>query len=385
MSTPMAATDPIFAALDPLVRDATLTPSQADRVYAAVTTAIPHTYRSSDDGRLPTTGSGSQAPWFVALATLGAGLVMAAFWVSAALSGGADFAWKTFLAMLAVVAASTATAAASHVLLAGRRVGRWMTGVFGTLAWLTLPLSVMVTWSDDVWIYLGGSAMATAGAAGYWFLRSHPAALLAAFGGLVIVIQAFSDTIDTESGLGDILTSGVALMIYGLAVAGAGWRFGCRNTTGLAGGAIAVAAMFYVMVWLGTAGAFMAGGFGESDVTLVDIRSDIRIALFLGLAVAVALVAAHAITQHVGYLIEAFTAASVLPFVGILSGRVEHPLRWAFAFGLLGAVVLAMAVWGLLRRGEPGRHPVGPAREPRTASRGTPPPSHLGSGETVSW
>jgi hypothetical protein len=378
---PAAPPDRVVTALDPLVRDGTLPPSVADRVYQAVTAGLPP--EEADDGRVPASPPGwHESRLLAGVAGLGTGLILAAFGICLLLADWNDFSWKVFLALVGVVAGSAAAGAACWLLLAGRRHRLWLAGVFGSVALLTAAATIVVEWETEAAVYSGGALMVAGGVAGYRWLRSHPATLVAAFGGLLILAQLLTDLIGDGVGDGDITTTGFAFMCYGVAVAGAGWRFACRHTTGLAGGAVALVSLF-VTIWvlmLVPAFDFDAPPGRRFD----DVRGDIRMMMLLGVLIAVALVVAYALTGHVGFLVEAFVGAAVLPFFGVVSSTAIHPLRWAFAFGLLGAISVAVAVVLLRQRGEPiaagGSRATAPSTYP-----GPPPPPHLGPGETVSW
>ncbi len=103
MSTRYRATDPVFDALDPQVRNGTISPARADRVYGAVTSGRDAPGRPSEPDAA--SASGWQPQRLLAGAVVfGAALVMAAFLIASSLAEDKGFGWKTFVVMAGVVA-----------------------------------------------------------------------------------------------------------------------------------------------------------------------------------------------------------------------------------------------------------------------------------------
>jgi hypothetical protein len=143
--------------------------------------------------------------------------------------------------------------------------------------------------------------------------------------------------------------------------------------------------MLYVAAVQGlVVGVVTAFGGGPAGST-PDFRSDIRLAMVLAVLIGGALLVAYALTGHIGYLAVAFAGVLTVVAVGALLSSGPHPLRWSLGIGVVGALAIAAGVGLLLRRSgpdvsEPSKPDSAPAAYP-----GSPPPPHLGPGETVQW
>ena len=64
------------------------------------------------------------------------------------------------------------------------------------LAGLTFSILVLGSDDADALVYVTGLLMLAGGAAGFWFLKGQLYAVVAVFGGLLVLGQIFSDTLD---------------------------------------------------------------------------------------------------------------------------------------------------------------------------------------------
>jgi hypothetical protein len=105
-----------------------------------------------------------------------------------------------------------------------------------------------------------------------------------------------------------------------------------------------------------------------------DVRSDIRVALVLGLVVVVLAALAHAFDGYNGFAVLTFIGATVLPITAIYAWSTDHPARWATGFAVIGALGLAAVVGLQLDRRTPAP-PHGYAGQPMGPDHGTDPHS----------
>ncbi len=346
MSAQNGPPDSLYSSLNPLVSDGTLTPYQADRVYRAVNAgATPHS-----EAGTPTDvrAAGWERPRVLAAgAILAAGLLGTAFAETSVISSGKDFEWKLLLMLAAVTVLLAATSAGSFLLLRGRPYAAWVGGILGALALASFALSLVILWDPDALVYLAGVLMLVGGGAGYWFLKGHLFAVVAVVGGGVLLGQIFSDTLSSDSpnDSGDVLLVGIGFLVYGLVVAAAGWRFDTRHLLGVIGVSISLLAMALVIYVNATiyaiSNAFAEPVTGAGDFPgLSSVRSDIRVAMVMGLIVAILAALAYAYTGYVGFAILSFLGAAIIPVSAIASLQTDHPLRWAGAFALVGGLAL---------------------------------------------
>lgn len=355
--------DPLHAALNPLVVDGTLHPQQADRVYWAVASQpgarpVGATSEAEHPGHRDTR---SALP--LGLAIFAASLAVTALFVAATLAANRDFAWKTFIVLVGVTAAFAAGAAACDRLLRAHDNRRWLVSLLAMLAIIGLGLTLL-PWDNDALVYLAGVVMLAGGTVGYWLLKGMLLTVAAVLGGLVLLAQLLSDLYDTSGGdSGDVLAIGMLFTAYGVAVVGAGWRFSCRHLTGMLGGVIALGGM-YGVAYLGGFVFSIAAAFGPSPgETFGDFRSDLRIAMFVGLLVALGLAVLYVYTGYRGYAVLSFLGAAFLPIVVIMLANREHPLRWGAGFGVAGVLALAAVVAWIFSK--PGGAPqAGPGAAP---------------------
>ncbi len=364
MSYPQGHADPLFESLNPLVKRGSLSPAQADEVYRAVSDGRRETGTPAKE----TVATGWHRPRLLAaVCVLGVGLMFAAVWMASitadgggAGAGGAsdDFNWKSFVVMGVVSVLLAAAAAASYVLLAASTTARLVTSVLAAIALLSLVVTVVSTWDADALVYLGGLALLLGGVGGYWFVRGEALIGVAILGGVVLLGQLLSDTIDgSDPGSGTVLTVGMIFLAYGLVVAAAGWRFSCRTVAAMLGLGLALVAMWLTVVVIGLSAVYLGisaeFGAGPQSGGRDDVRTDARIAMVLGLLVAVGLVLAYVYTTYPGYLVLAFLGAALLPSTTAGVTMSEHPIRWATAFAVIGAAAAAVPLAMFLRAARP--------------------------------
>lgn len=375
-----ATRDRLFSSLNPLVMDGTLTPGQADAVYRAV--------GNDQSAARPDQGTqGWDRPRLVAAVTvLAAGLLATAYVTAAVVDEGKGLGWKSTVLLLAVIAVVSTAAAVWFTLLKRQAWSSWLSGVLGALALAALSFALLILWDPDALVYVAGLLMLSGGAAGFWFLRGQLFAVVAVVGGVLVLGQIFSDTLSSSADEGDALTIGIAFLFYGLVVTAAGWLLPCRRLLGVIGLGIGGVAMFTVMVVNAAAVAFAMAfsdpQFSGPDVggpSVGSIRSDIRVALILGLVVVVLAALAHAYDGYVGFAILAFIGAAVLPVTAIFALNSEHPLRWGAAYAVIASLGLAAIVWLQFQRRTP------PAQHGYAGSPMPPGQTHDGRSDTVAW
>ena len=212
------------------------------------------------------------------------------------LNGSSGTQWKSTTLLLGTAAFVGAAAAVWLLLLEGNGWSTWVSGVLGAVALAGLTFSILVLGSDeaDALVYVTGLLMLAGGAAGFWFLKGQLYTVVAVFGGLLVLGQIFSDTLDSGADEGDALSVGIAFLFYGLVVAAAGWFFSCRRLLGVIGLFIGGFAMLAVML-VNAAALALAVAFSDPALAGNDfggpssdsVRSDIRVALLLGLLVVI--------------------------------------------------------------------------------------------------
>ena len=351
----------LFASLNGLVVDGTLTPHQADQVYRAVASTGPHA--SAAPGATDAGASGwNRQRLLAALGVLGAGLLATAYIVAASVDSEQDFGWKTTVLMAGVTVVLAAGAAVAYAQLRHRAWAPWLAGVLGALALAAFAFALVVLWDPEGLIYLAGALMLLGGVAGFWSFGGQLFAVVAVVGGGVLLGQVFSDSLSGggDGGSGDVLTVGLGFLLYGVAVAAAGWRFSCRRLLGVIGLGLAVVSML-VVIYLETVlfSLVVAFGDGPGRPDRSSLHADIRTAMALGLGAAVLATLAHAWTAYSGFAVVAFSGAALLPVSAIAALNGQHPLRWAITFAVVGTVGVAAALLTQLDRNGPAAAPAG--------------------------
>ncbi len=350
----------MFTALDPLVRDGTLTPEQAGRVYSAVR---PVSTSGTPAGLLGQWSLRDRA--IAAVAVIGGALAVAGLLVAASLASSRGFEWKTFVVMLVAVAVLLGGAAVAEVLLPKGSASRWLAAVLLTLGIIGTGSSILAMWGDTSGIdYLAGLLMLAGGVAGYYLLRAPVVTTAAAFGAVVLFVSLVSDLVGDGSGEHTALKIGIGGVVLGAAVLAVGWPFGCRNVTGMLGGVIALVSMaftFTLSLVFALSSAVSSGLQGGSRSPLAT--SDLKIAAIIGLVVAAALGAAFVYSRFVGFAVLAVLGAALFGLLGTIAFH-DHPLRWGGALLVIGALGIAASLAGGLTgrsRTSPGGAPFGNA------------------------
>ncbi|HEU0289054.1 MAG TPA: hypothetical protein VFR22_18535 [Nocardioidaceae bacterium] len=313
---------------------------------------------------------------------LGGALALGTVLLCADLSGG-EFKGPAFSVMAVITIGLAVGAAAWYVLLAAVPHSRWTASVLGAFAIKSLGFTLIAPWADkDAVVYLVGLGMVALSAAGYWYLRGGAFAFSAFLGGFIVATQFANTIIGDNDGP---LLYGVVMMLFGIVIAAAGWRFECRNITGLLGGAVALFG-FFVVTYVGAFAAVVVQGVNQITSSLgdggparvsgiADMNNDLRVSFILTLLICVALTALYAYTHNVGYLILAAIGATQILSVAVLALAREHPLRWGTVLlaGLGGLIALAALIDQARRSGY--RRPTRPGSP---APAGPPPPAGPG-------
>ena len=374
MTTPHTA-DPLSQSLESLVRQGTLSPIQASELYSAAEARTPV---GPIEPPPPSAGWPLYDRVRAGATALGGALALATVLLCADLSGG-EFKGRAFSVMALITIGLAVGAAAWYVLLAAVPHSRWTASVLGAFAIKSLGFTLIAPWADkDAVVYLVGLGMVALSAAGYWYLRGGAFAFSAFLGGFIVANQFANNIIGDNDGP---LLYGVVMMLFGILIAAAGWRYECRNITGLLGGAVALFG-FFVVTYVGAFAAVVVQGVnqvtsslgdgGPARVTgIADMNNDLRVSFILTLLICVALTALYAYTHNVGYLILAAVGATQILSVAVLALAREHPLRWGTVLlaGLGGLIALAALIDQARRSGY--RRPTRPGSP---APVGPPPP-----------
>ncbi len=363
--------DRLFDSLHPLVQRQVLSPRQADEVFRAVS-AQSHAGAPAEATETP---GWERARGWAGLAIFGAFLLMAALGVASThareplrqtLNGASDssgFNGKAFTIMAAITVVLAAAAAANHLLLSRRPYAGLITSALGALALLSLATTLTSTWDQSALVYLSAVVLLAAGIAGFWYLKGQAFVPVAVLGGLLLVAQLLSDLLgDDELGTGTVMTVGMLVLVYGLVVVAAGWAFGCRTLTTMLGGGIALAAMWFTILTLGFVGFLSSFAVGPAPGTdnqapqlnPDDIRTDIRIAMFLGVVVGLGLVAAFVYTSYRGLLVLSLIGVTTVVASGVGFTATDHPMRWAIGFAVVGTLMAAGSLGAQLARSSRG-------------------------------
>lgn len=354
----LGARDPLFAALDPLVRAQTLTTDQANQVYRAVAGIV--------SGPTSRSSARPSATWSrpsvgTAFGVLGAGLLASAFLVSYGLALD-DLSWKPFAGMIVPIAAFAMVVAVTEFAQSRDDQLAALAAVSGALAVTGTALTVS-TGGDSGWLtYASALVLVAGGVVGYTRSWRDIFVVPAVAGGLLLVGKACAVLVDSgDAGESDALFYGVALLVYGVAVAASGWRFPCRQLAGVLGGSIAVGSMALVIIANGFTGAFSLSPSGDVHISY---RSDTVIALVLGLVGCAALAAGYATRRDAGLLVVAGVGSALLPALAVPFLTQKHPLQLAAIFVALGSGVLAagVATARVSRRTAPAHHAAPTAR-----------------------
>jgi hypothetical protein len=344
MNTP----DPLFASLDPLVRDGTLNGEQARLVYRQLSGSA-----ATATAMLPVAADELPAPadrrgLLTAAAIIGAGVVTSGLLLSASLAESNGFHWKTFLPMLVITLGFAGAAVLTRWPLDRRRgLADLLTAVLLTLAVLSLGVTMLAPQATGFVVYLAAIVLLLGGIGGFWLLQRDVITVAAIAGGALLLGRILSDTVNfsEDDTSGPVLLIGVLFLLYGILVVAAGWRFSCRNLTGIVGSIIAVASMHMVAVvllFVGFLTAVTSQGRGAGS-PYSDARGDLKVALVLGLLAAAAVAGLFAYTRRPGYAFVSFIGAALLPLLVATGLAASHPLRWSLGYAIAGGLVVGAA------------------------------------------
>jgi len=295
-----------------------------------------------------------------AVGLLGAGIGVGTGLVAAALfdQRGDDFNQWAFLVVGGVTVALLLLTVAGRLLLTETRAARAFTGGAAALAAGNLGILVGLLLDDaDATGYLVGLTIAAAGIAAYVWLRSAAPIAAVVIGGLVVAGTLLGDTVASDDD--NALAFGVGLVVYGVAVAAAGWLLPTRQTSAMLGGIIALAGAQLVIV-LALVSKLLALAAGElSDGSPqppgADPTVDALVAMVLGLLVCAGLLGLYAWTRFAGYAVVGVLGAVLLVGSGMFALDLDSPLRWSAGIGAValigaGAAVAVQSLGGSLRR-----------------------------------
>lgn len=331
----------MFDKVDSLVRDGTLTPDQAGRVYARMRDG------GVGAGATSVVASDTDRPrWTLPLraaaaaAVIGAAVLLGALLVANDLAQQEDFNWKAFLIVLIGALGLAAVGAASALLGAVPDHRRWVASAVIASSIFAAAVALDIVLRDQDWVnYITGALMLVAGLAAYLWLRGAALTVVIVLGGLLILTEIISDVVDDDAD--STLGPGIALTVFGVAVIAVGWRFASRHVTGMLGGIIAVVGMVQVTFFGAIFGALDSSGptsgFGSGN-------GDVWAALVIGLLVCGALGALYAYTDYNGYLVLAFLGAVTLVFLSLPALQTDNRLWFTVIIGALGGLLLAAAV-----------------------------------------
>jgi len=299
---------------------------------------------------------------------LGAGLATAAALVGATLfpRPGDDFNQPAFLVVTGLTLALVVLTVGSELVLGGRDRTRAVPGTFAALAAVHLGVVVALLLGDSgATGYVTGAVIVLAAAAAYVWLRSAPPVAAVVLGGLVFVGELLDDTAgggaDSTSNLG----VGVGLVVYGVAVAAAGWRLPSRHVSAMLGGAVALLGAEAVIVGGLLLQAFGGGSLLAPDSTaapsdpfggVADPTGDVAVAMVLGLLVCAGLLGLHAYTRFPGYAVLGVVGTVLVAWSGLFGLYVDSVLRWGAGIGVAGVLLAAGALLAL----GGGRRGIGP-------------------------
>jgi hypothetical protein len=323
------------------VQEGTLSPLQANRVYAVMR---PATQPSRRPLRAESPGYG--AGWSLEQLSAGvAGLLGGSLVVAAALVANnlanrrRDFDWPAFVLELLAGLVIVAGAYAAWKLLPRKDAAAGVsTGVASWLAALgivALGLAVDTAMNGhSATPYIVGLVMLGLSAGAYFLLQGTVLTISALAGLAVFYGGAVSDTVSPDSALGMALVA----VIFGALTIAAGWILPSRHLTGMIGGIIA---LYGVLVSL-VSGVFFQIGPALDGST--PQSSDNGALMVIGLLVTAALFGLHLWTSYPGYAVLGVAGAALVPFVGLSAIRPDHMLWWSAGIAVIGWVAVAGAL-----------------------------------------
>lgn len=324
----------------------------------------------------------SKAGLTSAVSALGTGLLAAAVVISAVRSRSGedgDLDPSVFGVGLGATAVLLAVALLG-VLAARREVGgrareeavTWP-GVFGILA-TSLMIDVGID-RDDAWVgYLIGTVITVLSVLGYLATRRAAFAVTAILGLGILYVLAFDDLLADR--IGDEHVVAVAAAVIAVFVVGVtlvGWLLPSRHVTGVAVGAVGIAAfvgLLAVVVIARMLAGVLAGMFGEpsdpggatggeggedgiAEAMLGGGVPDADIWWVLVLAGVLTLIWALAasVSNRSGYALLAIVMPALVVPLATVALAVEHPTYWEAVLAAAGGVLLLGGVLLAWRRG----------------------------------
>jgi hypothetical protein len=340
-ATPPDPSDPVVASISSLVQEGTLSPLQANRVYAVVHPAT-QPYRRRLRAESPGYGAGWSLEQLSAgvAGLLGGGLVVAAALVANGLaSRRRDFNWPAFVLELLAGLVIVAGAFAVWKLLPRKDAASGVsTGVASWLAALgivALGLAVDTAMNGhSATPYFVGLVMFGLSAAAYFLLRGTVLTISAIAGLAVFYAGAVSDTVSPDSALGVAL----AVVFFGALTIASGWMLPSRHLTGMIGGIIALSGVLV---------SFVTGVFFQIGPALgasTPQSSDNGALMVIGLLVTGVLFGLHLWSRYPGYAVLGVAGAALVPSVGLTAIHPDHMLWWSTGVAVIGCVVVAGAL-----------------------------------------
>jgi hypothetical protein len=340
-AAPPDPSDPVVASISSLVQEGTLSPLQANRVYAVMR---PATQRSRRPLRAESPGYGagwSREQLSAGVAgLLGGGLVVAAALVANNLANRRqDFNWAALvlelLAGLVIVAAGYAAWKFLPTKDAAVGVSAGVSSWLAALGILTLGLAVGTAMDGhSATPYIVGLVMFGLSAGAYFLVRGTVLTISALAGLAVFYAGTVGDTVSPDSALGMALV----LVIFGALTVAAGWLLPSRHLTGMIGGIIA---LYGVLVSFVT-GVFFQIGPALDGSTLQS--SDNGALLVIGMLVTGALFGLHLWSNYPGYAVLGVAGAALVPSAGLTAIHPDHMLWWATGIAVIGCVAVAGAL-----------------------------------------
>ncbi len=258
---------------------------------------------------------------------------------------GDDFNQPAFLVVLVITAGLLALTAAAGLALDRGGPAGGLSGTVAALAAVHLGLLVVLALGDSaVTGYVAGLVIAAAAAAAYVWLRSGPPVAAVVLGALVVLTTVLDDTLlsdDPDS----LLVPGVTLVVFGAAVAGAGWVLPTRNVSAMLGGMTALLGA-EIIIWFSFVASLGAGLTDAPDVP--DPTGDVVVAMVLGLAVCAGLLGLYARTGFTGYAVLAVLGATLVTWTGMFGLQLDSTLVWS---AVLGGLALVAAAAGVVLQG----------------------------------
>jgi hypothetical protein len=329
--------DPVVASITSLVQEGTLSPLQANRVYAVVhpaTQPAPRTLRAES----PRYGAGWSFEQLSAGAAslVGGGLVVAAVLVANTLANRRrDFNWPAFMVELIAGLVIIAGAYAVWRLLPSKDATAGMSSgvASGLVALGAVALGLVIATAMDgrsPTPYIVGLVMFGLSAGAYWLLRGTILTISALTGLALFYGNAVNDTIAPDSALGVTLV----IVLFGVITVAGGWILPSRHLTGVIGGIIALLGVLVSSV----SGVTPTGPAVEAQ------SSDTGAVIVIGLLVTAALFALHVWSGYPGYAVLGVAGAALVPSVGLRAGHPDHMLWWSAGIAVLGCAALAAAL-----------------------------------------